>query len=109
MFSAMSGNGVRVLSAGVRPWQKVHPVAKKLMAEMGYSLEGKSPKDVRGFLHEDIDLLITIGDRAEAETPDFPPRTRRLHWPIDDPVRADGTDRSETAFPDASVPSQETV
>ncbi len=98
MFRNRHGDKFDVVSAGVEPWTSLHPMAMKLMKEDGISLEGHYPKHVRPFLDEDIDVAVTIGDRAEAETGAFRPGTLRLHWPIADPADADGTTDSENVF-----------
>ena len=98
MFRNRYGDKYNVISAGVEPWTSLHPMAMKLMEEDGISLEGHFPKHVRPFLEEDIDVAVTIGDRAEAETGAFRPGTLRLHWPITDPADADGTADSEHVF-----------
>ena len=89
---------VRISSAGVDPWDDLHPMARKLMAERGLALAGHHPKHVRGFVDQDVDVVVTIGDRAHAETPDFRTGTRRVHWEIGDPADADGTPDSESVF-----------
>jgi len=98
MFRALAGDRFSVLSAGVDPWDDLHPMARKLMAERGLDLAGHHPKHVRGFVNADFEVAVTIGDRAEAESPEFPTGTRRIHWAIDDPANADGTADSETVF-----------
>ena len=98
LFRERAPQNVRVLSAGVDPWDDLHPVARKLMAERGLDLTGHHPKHVRTFVDRDVDVVVTIGDRAHAETPDFRTGTRRIHWEIGDPADADGTPDSEPVF-----------
>jgi len=98
MFRDVMGGAAEVFSAGAEPWDDLHPMARKLMAEKGLDLAGHHPKHVRAFVDGDIDVVVTIGDRAEAESPDLRTGTRRIHWAIDDPADADGTPDSETVF-----------
>jgi len=98
MFRELTAGAFDVLSAGVDPWDDLHPMARKLMAERGLDLAGHYPQHVREFVDEDLDAVVTIGDRAGAESPDFRTGTRRLHWPVDDPADADGTPDSEAVF-----------
>lgn len=98
LLRELASEGVRISSAGVDPWDDLHPMARKLMAERGLGLAGHHPKHVRRFVDEDVDVVVTIGDRAHAETPDFRTGTRRVHWEIADPADADGTPDSETVF-----------
>lgn len=39
-----------------------------------------------------MDVIITVCGHAEALCPVTPPEIRRLHWPIDDPAGATGTE-----------------
>lgn len=92
------GDQFEVCSGGVEPWPALHPIPVKLMTEEGVSLAGHFPKHVREFRDAKIDLAVTIGDRAEAETGAFRTGTLRLHWPIKDPADADGTPDAEKVF-----------
>ena len=98
MFKASDPEGVTVLSAGVEPWDDLHPMARKLMAERRLDLTGHYPKHVRDFADHDLEVVVTIGDRADAESPDFRTGVRRIHWAIGDPADADGTPDSESVF-----------
>lgn len=98
LFRAETRGEVEVSSAGVDPWDDLHPMARKLMTERGLDLAGHVPKHVNQFVDTDLDLVVTIGDRAEAESPGFRTGVHRIHWPIDDPADADGTPESEHVF-----------
>lgn len=98
MFRAAYGDQCELFSAGVDPWDDLHPMALKLMAEDGLDMTGHYPKHVNDYLNQSFDFVVTIGDRAENETGDFPADTRRIHWPIDDPADADDTPDSEKVF-----------
>jgi len=98
MFKALAPEGVTILSAGVDPWDDLHPMARKLMAEKGLDLAGHHPKHVRDFADSNLEVVVTIGDRADAESPDFRTGVCRIHWAIDDPADADGTPGSESVF-----------
>ena len=98
MFKALEPEGVTILSGGVEPWDDLHPMARKLMAERQLDLTGHHPKHVRDFVDHDLEVVVTIGDRADAESPDFRTGVRRIHWAIGDPADADGTPDSEPVF-----------
>ncbi len=98
MFQVLAGDAAEVFSGGVEPWPDLHPLARKLMAEQGLDLAGRKPKHVRQFADRDLDVVVTIGDRAGAETPDFKTGARRMHWDIRDPAEADGTPAAERTF-----------
>jgi len=89
LFRAEAAPAFDVTSAGVRPWKAVHPMADKLMSEIGMNVSGHIPKDVRDFANMDFDLVVTIGDQAKAECPEFKSCSRRIHWNIPDPADSD--------------------
>lgn len=98
MFRNQYGDNFEIVSAGVEPWDDLHPMAVKLMNEDGIDLTEHYPKHVKKYLNDKIDIAVTIGDRAEAETGNFQPGTLRVNWPIEDPADADGTSDSEKVF-----------
>ncbi len=100
LFRRMAGNdnNIEIFSAGVEPWDDVHPMARKLMQQQSIDMSSHSPKHVNTFVDNDFDIVITIGDRAEKETPEFRACPRRIYWDISDPADADGTPDSEKVF-----------
>jgi arsenate reductase len=98
IFRNRHGDKFEIMSAGVEPWSGLHPMAVKLMREDGIDMTGHYPKHVKKFLDDKIDIVITIGDRAEAETGGFKSNPLRIHWAVNDPADADGTPDSEKVF-----------
>lgn len=98
MFRAAHGEEFEVLSAGVEPWGKLHPMAVTLMAEDGLDMSGHYPKHVDSFLDKKINIVVTIGDRAKSETKYFSADVKIIHWDINDPADADNTPDSEKVF-----------
>ena len=98
MFRQRYGDRFNIVSAGVEPWAELHPMAVKLMGEDGIDMAGHYPQHVKEYLNDKIDIAVTIGDRAEAESGYFRTGTLRIHWPINDPADADGTSESEGVF-----------
>ena len=94
----MAISDVAVCSAGVAPWAHLHPVAVQLLQERGIATAECHPKHVREFLETPLDWVVTIGDRALAETPRFKCNPVFVHWDIPDPADADGTGQEEAAF-----------
>ena len=92
------GDTARVFSAGVAPWDHLHPVAIRLMAERGISLEGCRPKHLRTLEDVPFDLVVTLGDQARDGTPPLAGNPRRIHWDISDPADADGLPCREETF-----------
>jgi len=98
LFKGMAGDDVAVVSGGVEPWDHLHPMAVKLMAESGFDMAGQCPKHVQSFADTALDWVITIGAPARDKTPMLPGNPRRIHWDISDPADADGTADSEPTF-----------
>ncbi|MFC1452142.1 TIM barrel protein [Verrucomicrobiota bacterium] len=99
-FGAMVGGSASVFSAGVDPWQDLHPVARRLLEERGVDTAKLHPKHVQSFADTTLDCVVTLGDRARAETPQVGGNPRRMHWDIADPADADGTGQEERVFRD---------
>jgi arsenate reductase len=82
------GERLVVFSAGTEPAAEVHPLAIRVMSEMGLDLEGQYPKDYRVYLDRvPIQVLITVCDGAAASCPAvWPGVVERVHWPTEDPA-----------------------
>jgi len=93
-FFRFLGKGrVTPFSAGLSP-KPVHPMAVKVMAELGIDISAQTSKHLAGYLGERFDLVITVCDNAAANCPSFPGAMQRLHWPFDDPDKATGADEA---------------
>lgn len=83
---------LEVWSAGTEPASQVHPLAIRVMEEIGIDISGSLPKSVEPFLDETFDYVITVCGHAEASCPAFQGRVRRrLHIGFDDPAAARGS------------------
>ena len=86
-------------SAGVEPWDHLHPMAVRLMAERAIAMVGQHPKHVDTVAGGPIDVVVTIGDPARALLPKLAfSSSYWLHWDIADPADADDTPDSEAVF-----------
>lgn len=91
-FARHYGRGfIEPYSAGLLA-SRVHPRAIKVMMEVGIDISGQTSKEIDTDLLNQMDVIITLCGHAEASCPLTPPHIRRLHWPIDDPVRRTGTE-----------------
>jgi arsenate reductase len=87
----LARNGDRIFSAGTQP-KEVHPLAVKVMQEVGVDISTQRSKGLDEIPVEQIDQLITLcGDAAET-CPTLPTQAARLHWPLTDPAAVDGTE-----------------
>jgi thioredoxin type arsenate reductase len=91
-----------VASAGVDP-RGVHPMTIAALAKVGIDITGATSKSVGMFLGQPFDYVITVCDRARATCPVFPGGSETLHWGIDDPVEAEGSDDERQAAFDRAL------
>jgi arsenate reductase (thioredoxin) len=85
-----AGNRFDVYSAGLEP-TGLHPLAKRVMEEIGFDMSSHQSKDLKQFLgRAHFGYLITVCAGAEAACPIFPGASIRLHWPFDDPGAFEG-------------------
>ena len=85
------GERFEVFSAGTKPSQ-VRPEAIAVMDEIGIDISHQRSKSVEEFVGMELDYVITVCDNAKESCPIFPGKTRRLHWPFEDPAAVEGTD-----------------
>lgn len=88
---ALAGDRFEVASAGTEATQ-VHPLAIQTMREAGIDLSGHTSKTFERFLGQPWDFVITVCDSANARCPAFPARTTRVHWSLEDPAQATGSE-----------------
>ena len=96
------GTRFEVVSAGVDP-RGVHPMTVESLAKIGIDISGARSKSVGEFLGQRFDYVITVCDRARASCPVFPGGGETLHWGIDDPVEAAGSDAERAAAFDTAL------
>lgn len=91
-FARVLGEGIlEPYSAGLKP-SHVNPRAIQAMREVGIDISGQTSKGIDADLLRKIDTIITLCGHAEAMCPMSPPSIKRMHWPIDDPIAATGTE-----------------
>ena len=84
-------------SAGTSPAERVHPLAVRVMAEVGIDLSGRSPQRVDRFVREPWDLVVTVCDSAKETCPFFPGHVERRHISFSDPASAQGDEDDRLA------------
>jgi len=94
---AAGGGVIEVASAGSRPAGYVHPMALRVMEEVGLELEGFRSKSLDEFLGREVETVITVCGRAGELCPVFPGQARRYHWGFDDPADAEGSEEEVLA------------
>jgi arsenate reductase len=96
------GARFEVVSAGVSP-RGVHPMTITALVKVGIDISGDLSKPVGEFLDQRLDYVITVCDRARATCPVFPGGSVTLHWGVDDPAEATGTDDERQAAFDRAL------
>jgi arsenate reductase (thioredoxin) len=81
--ATLGGDGVRVLSAGSEPADRLNPVAVQAMAEVGIDIAGKQPQVLATEDVRDSDVVITMG--CGDACPIFPGK-RYEDWELTDPA-----------------------
>ena len=89
---AAAGDRIEVHSAGAKAAGFVHPLAIKVMQEVGLDLSAQRSKPLSEFLHTPVHTVITVCSQADAACPIFPGQVNRHHWPFDDPAKAVGSE-----------------
>jgi protein-tyrosine-phosphatase len=74
VLRAAAGDLVDVHSAGSRPAGYVHPLAVRVLAEIGLDASGHRSKHLNEFLERPIHTVITVCGRADQVCPVFPGR-----------------------------------
>ena len=88
---------VEAFSAGAAPAERIHPLAIRVMAEVGADLGSAKPKSLSEFLSQSFDKVLTTCDSANEACPVFPGRAERFHRDFFDPAHAAGTEAEQLA------------
>jgi arsenate reductase len=90
----IAGDRFEVMSAGLEPKEKVHPLALEVMRELGIDIADQKPKTVDVYLGRvPVHFLIVVCNRAQATCPRIWPGLmdgNRYYWPLDDPAALQG-------------------
>jgi arsenate reductase len=83
------GDRWQAFSAGTEPAGYVHPLALKVLAEIGIRHEGQS-KHANQYRDVDFDLVVTVCDHAAETCPVWLGKGQRVHRGFPDPAAAEG-------------------
>jgi arsenate reductase len=87
----LAGDRFEIMSAGTEA-TSVRPEAIRAMADLGVDISGQSSKTLERYLGEPFDYVVTVCDDANEACPVFPGAENRLHWSLQDPSRAEGSE-----------------
>ena len=77
-----------IQSAGIESHGK-NPRAIAVMKEAGVDIAKQESTKVTDEMIERADLVVTVCGHADEHCPVLPPGTRKEHWPLEDPAKAE--------------------
>jgi arsenate reductase len=92
ILRAGAGDFLEVQSAGSNPTGLVHPIAIKVMQEIGIDISKHRSKHMNEFLNQKVETVITVCGNADQVCPIFPGQVNRHHFPFIDPAKAEGSE-----------------
>jgi len=91
-----AGNRIEVASAGTNP-AGLNPAAVAVMLEVGIDISSQASKHIDSLVEEPFTDVITVCDSARESCPTFPSETNQLHWSLEDPAQAEGSEEDRLA------------
>jgi arsenate reductase len=91
-FARHFGQGrIEAYSAGVEP-SRLNLFAVAAMRERGIDISSQLSKAFDEDLARRMDVVVTVCGNADERCPILPPEVKKLHWPLEDPAGAKGTE-----------------
>ena len=91
-FNHLAPANMLAMSAGSQPAVEVHPRSIALLQSKGIAVDGYFSKSWDN-LPQVPDIVITVCGNAAGETcPAYIGKVMRVHWGVDDPAKATGTE-----------------
>jgi arsenate reductase len=91
-YAKVLGTGlIEAQSAGLEAHDK-NPRAIAVMAEDGVDIVDQSATRLTDEMLHWADLVITVCGHADEHCPLLPSGTRKEHWPLEDPAKAEGSE-----------------
>lgn len=87
---------IEIYSAGVEA-HGLNPRAVEIMKEAGVDISNHKSEIIDAELLNKSTYAITLCGDAEERCPYTPPHVKRLHWGLEDPAKATGTEEEITA------------
>jgi arsenate reductase len=80
-----------IQSAGIETHGK-NPRAIAVMKEAGIDISNQESSKVSDDMLAQADLVVTVCGHADEHCPVLPPGTKKEHWPLEDPAKAQGSE-----------------
>jgi arsenate reductase len=87
----LGGGSVQVDSAGIEAHGK-NPRAIAVMAEAGIDIANQESTRVTEAMLQQATVVVTVCGHADEHCPAVPASTKKIHWPLTDPAKAQGTE-----------------
>lgn len=87
----LAGDWLEVQSAGIEAHGK-NPRAIAVMQKVGVDISDQESTILTDEMLASADLFITVCGHADEHCPVLPPGTRKEHWPLSDPAKAEGSE-----------------
>lgn len=87
------GDRHTIQSAGIEAHGK-NPRAIAIMREAGIDISGQESTRITDAMLEAADVVVTVCGHADEHCPAVPARVRKIHWPLNDPAKATGSEAS---------------
>ena len=87
----LGGERVVAESSGIEAHGK-NPRAIAVMGEAGGDISRQASTQLDDAMLARADLVVTVCGHADEHCPVLPEGTRKIHWPLQDPAKATGTD-----------------
>ncbi|MFQ5487678.1 MAG: arsenate reductase (thioredoxin) [Gammaproteobacteria bacterium] len=88
---ALGGEWLEVRSAGIEAHGK-NPRAIEVMKEAGVDISQQASTKLTPEMLRGVDLVVTVCGHADEHCPVLPPGIRKIHWPLEDPAKASGSE-----------------
>jgi arsenate reductase len=95
LVNSFLGGCWTAFSAGTEPASSVHPLAIRVMDELGIDISGARPKTVSEFHTQDFDAVITLCDEAARRCPLWLGPGHIVHMGLPDPAQASGNQEEQ--------------
>ena len=97
LMNHLAGDKIKASSAGTQP-AFVHPLAIKVLQELGIDTAPLRSKGLDEFGGHEFDYAITLCADAEQACPVFFGKTKRVHIGFEDPAKAEGSEEEKLAI-----------
>jgi arsenate reductase len=86
-----AGDRIVVQSAGIEAHGK-NPRAIAVMKEVGIDIAAQESTRVTPQMIAAADVVVTVCGHADEHCPVLPTTVRKIHWPLNDPAKASGSE-----------------